>query len=137
MGDAGERGQDGEPLLPILAEQIRRLGSILDQTLRMGKTANLRLEFFVLAHRQLCLGNLLLLPAQQLQTLADILNLLRTLLSEARLFLPVRIDLCIRRKTRTKIAVSALKQIALCVLTQKGKVLVLPVDIHEIRSDFF
>ena len=30
-----------------------------------------------------------------------------------------------------------LKQAALCILAQEGKVLVLPVNIHEVRGEFF
>ena len=38
---------------------------------------------------------------------------------------------------RTQVAVPSFEQITLCVLVQEGKVLVLPMDVYEIRRDFF
>ena len=98
MCDTRKCGQDGSSLLPILTEKIIRLSSMLYKPLCVGETANLRLELPVLPLFQLRLRDLLFLPAQKIQALADPLDFLGAILAYARLFLPVRIDrrICVK-----------------------------------------
>ena len=79
--NARERREDGDALLVVLTQQIRCLSGVLDEALRMGEAANLRFEVLILTLAQLRLRNLLFLPAQEIQALADVLDLLGALLS--------------------------------------------------------
>ena len=99
MRNACKCRQDGEPFLSVLAEEVSRLGSVLHETLCVREAADLRLKLLILPLHRLRLCDLLLLPTQKLQSLADVINLLGALLAYARLFLPVLIDLRICRKT--------------------------------------
>ena len=103
----------------------------------MGETANLRLEFLILTLVQFRFRNLLFLPAQEIQTLADVLDLLRMLRAQACLFLPACIDLGVCREQSLQLLISALEETPLRILTQERKVLVLSVDVHEMRGELF
>ena len=103
----------------------------------MGKTANLSCEFLILALTQFCLSDLAFLPAQHIHPLADAFDLLRAFCSEPGFLLPGSIDLLIFRQARQEITIPALEQLTLCILVQKSKVLILPMDIYKVRSNFF
>ena len=136
-GNARKRREDGDALLSVLTEQIRCLAGVLDEALRMGKAADLRLEFLILTRTQLCLRNLLFLPAQEIQPLADVIDLLRAFFAQTRLFPPALIDFGVVREQSLQFLIPALEEAPLRVLAQERKILVLSVDVHEMRGELF
>ena len=103
----------------------------------MGKPTNLSREFLILTLTQFCLSDLAFLPAQHIQPLTDPFDLLRTFCSEPGFLLPHSIDLLVFRQACRQITIPTLEQLTLCILVQKSKVLILPMDIYEVRSNFF
>ena len=103
----------------------------------MGETANLGLEFLILSLCEFRLCDFLLLPAEHIQTLGDLRIFLRTHLTLFRPRLPVPIDILIGTQTLREIGITAFKKAALRLLAQECQVLVLSMDVHEMRRKFF
>lgn len=129
-----ERGQHRRPCGAVLAEPRARLGCIVHELFHMRETANLRFEFFVLSLLQLGIADLLLLPAQHIQALANFLHRFRAFFTQRALFSPRIVYAAICRKKLGERAVSVLEQTALAILAQERKVLILSVDVHEKRG---
>ena len=101
----------------------------------MRETANLRFEFFVFSLLQLGIADLLLLPAQHIKPLADLVRGFRAFFTQRALFSPriVYAAIC-RKKLGERAVVSVLEQTAMAILAQERKVLILSVDVHEKRG---
>ena len=84
----------------------------------MREAANLRFELFILSLAQLCVRDLLFLPAQHVEAFVHLIGLRRTLFTQGSFFLPRVVYAAIGRELPGELVVSVLEQAALTVFTQ-------------------